>query len=137
MAEEVRMVAICATCGSTNVKRDENVNHPGIGDCAHCGRCYIEDRPASAVELQQRMEQRRDEKLKRDSKLREEWLGREFIALVHVELFGVERLRFRLDAYDPKLGIVKVRPMWGLYSLVPWTTDDFWSMLESGKIQEG
>lgn len=97
----------------------------------------------AAAELQARIDARAEVKSKRDSKLREEWLGREFELEIRHELFGIERLRMRLEAYDPIMRVVKMRPLWGVHKsdgkvsiqpLVPWTTDTFWSLLKAGQI---
>lgn len=99
--------------------------------------------------LFKRIEERKEAKLKRDSKLREEWLGREFELSMRDELFGMEKLRFRLDAYDPVACTVKMRPMWvnvqaGVLPVIttqsvfrdaiPWSTDTFWSVLGTGQL---
>lgn len=90
-----------------------------------------------AAELQARFQARADEKLKRDSKLREEWLGREYELSLDHELFHVERLRVRLIGYDPRDETVFMRPLWVIDApVVPWSTDSFWSMLESGQLKE-
>jgi hypothetical protein len=38
-----RMVAVCSTCGSRDVERDRDQEHPGVGICRSCGPCYITD----------------------------------------------------------------------------------------------
>lgn len=37
-------VAFCTKCKGTNVKRDREQEHPGVGACSDCGDTYIDDR---------------------------------------------------------------------------------------------
>lgn len=45
MDKKQEFEAVCARCGSTDVKRDKEQEHPGVGTCGNCGYWYITDRP--------------------------------------------------------------------------------------------
>lgn len=151
-------MAICTHCGLTVVEGDVHYNDSCSVKLANGGVRVIESRGPSnreltqiqaAAELQKRMDERKDAKLHRDRKLREEWLGREFELFMRDELFGMEALRVRFERYNPDTSIVHVRPLWFLshgvggehqyntehMPLIPWTTDQFWGMLEAGTLK--
>lgn len=148
-------MAVCTHCGLTVVEGDVHYNDSCSVKLANGGVRVIESRGPfnreltqiqAAAELQKRMDERKDAKLHRDRKLREEWLGREFELFMRDELHGMEALKVRLERYNPDTSMVHMRPMWVKIEygnnidaqplpLVPWTTDQFWDMLEAGTLK--
>lgn len=43
---QARKVPVCCTCRGSNVERDKEQEHPGVGSCQDCNKeCYIDDVP--------------------------------------------------------------------------------------------
>lgn len=94
------------------------------------------DRHTAARILQRRYQAKINYRRRRDRKLADDWLGREFRFIPPMDISKPYRGTYlmRLEGYNPANATIKLRLLGGNNGLYSYTTDEFWAKLRKGEI---